>query len=288
MNNIDWPALVFDPKMMSHIEFACARRFTSPGLAEEASTHVIEHLSGDDWARCRQFNGSAKPETYLRVVIARALEDFSHKKFGKPRPPVWLKNQGQAWVSIWKKVCLERQLPEAVKQAHEGLPHTAREIKEIIRIIKARLPWCGEVTLEIAEKASEGEEYSVDQYGTTCTLEQMDEAQQQRSWLLFLSSLLNQTPVEDSLDSVANRPELAEFQQRLRSLHQHLQLTDEERLLMILVYQENMKFADAAKALGLPPHQPARMLKKVHSRIASAFNSIGISVEQLRNLFSER
>lgn len=285
---IDWPSIVFDPKMMGHIERACAKRFSSPGLAEEASTYIIEHLSSDDWSRCRQYSGTAKPETYLRVVISRALEDFSHKKFGKPRPPVWLKNQGQVWVSVWKMVCLERQLPESVKQALSGLNHTLGEIADMIRTIKGRMPWCGEVTIETPANPADGEEFSVNQYGATCTLEEMDEEQQQRDWLLFLSSLLNDSQTRNTSDDLDDRPELRCFQQQLQQLHQHLQLSDEERLLLILVYQENMKYSEAAKALGVPGHQPSRLLKRIHDRIADAFEAIGVSVDQLKALFEER
>ncbi|VXD00142.1 conserved hypothetical protein [Pseudomonas sp. 9AZ] len=284
---INWPELVFDPVMMAHIDRMASRRFPTQALAEEAGTYVIEHLAHDDWNRCRQFNGSAKPETFLKVVISRALEDFSHKKFGKPRPPVWLKNQGQMWVTVWKMVCLERQMPESVKQAMSTINSSLEDISDIIRTIKARLPWCGEVTLEIQAPATDDNEFSVDEFGSTCSLEQMNDNQQQQSWLLFLAALLNHCDVTDSTESITRYSQLPLFKKKLQIFNQHLALSHEERLLLTLVYQENYKLTNAAKVLGLAEHQPTRVLKKIHQRIESGLAQLGMSLDELKAIFSD-
>lgn len=285
--NINWSEQVFNPAMMAQIDRMASRRFTYQGLAEEATTYVIEHLAHDDWNRCRQFNGSSKPETFLKVIIARALEDFSHKKFGKPRPPVWLKNQGETWITVWKMVCLERQMPESVKHAMCNINQSLEYINDIIRTIKARLPWCGEVTIETPAHATDGNEFSIDELGNTCSLEEMSIAQQQQGWLLFLAALLNHSNIVDTKDSLSRHTELSDFQHSLYLLNQHLNLSNEERLLLTLVYQENYKLTNAAKALGLAEHQPARMLKKIHQRIDSGLAQVGMPLDDLKALFSD-
>lgn len=283
---INWPELVFDPIMMAHIDRMALRRFSYQGLAEEATSYVIDHLAHDDWRRCRQFNGKSKPETFLKIVITRALEDFSHKKFGKPRPPVWLKNQGLTWVTVWKMICLERQMPEYVK--HTMSSNIGEEhVNDIIRTIKARLPWCGEVTFEIPAEDNNDNEFSVDEFGSTCSLEEMNNEEQQESWLLFLAALLNQRDIVDSAESLSKYPSVSEFQKKLQMFNQYLALSHEERLLLTLVYQENYKLTNAAKALGLAEHQPARMLKKIHERIESGLAQVGMPLDDLKALFSD-
>ena len=285
---IDWPAVVFDEKMMAHIDYAASRRFPSQGLAEEATTHIINHLSHDDWARCKKFQGSAKPETYLRVVISRALEDFSHKRFGKPRPPTWLKNQGQIWVKAWKMVCLERRLLELVKSSLSDDSHTFEDVDDIVKTIKARLPWCGEVTMEVPEKVDkEGETFSIDALGKTCSLSEFSNEQEKESCLLFLASILSGKQVIDNLDQITARPGLASYRKKLNNLELHLNLSAEERLLILLVYQEGKKFSDVARALNIEGHKPARMLKIANEKIASALSAVDLSVDHLREVFSE-
>lgn len=286
-DTINWSERVFDPVMMAYIDRVASRRFCYQGLAEEAATYVIEHLAHDDWNRCRQFKGSAKPETFLKVIITRALEDFSHKKFGKPRPPVWLKNQGETWVTIWKMVCLERQMPESVKQSMCSINQGIEHISDIIRTIKARLPWCGEVTLEIPAQANDGTEFSADEFSNICSLEQMNSTQQQQSWLLFLATWLNHTNITDTKDLLLKHAKLSDFQKTLDQFNQYLALSNEERLLLTLVYQENYKLSSAAKVLGLAEHQPARMLKKIHQRIESGLAHVGMPIEDLKAVFSD-
>jgi len=86
-SDVDWKSLVFESGWMQKLDQLAAKRFGAGGLAEEAGNYVIEQLSNDNWASLTSFKGQCKPETYLHTVTNNYLEEFSRKRFGRPRPP---------------------------------------------------------------------------------------------------------------------------------------------------------------------------------------------------------
>ena len=60
-------------------------------------------------------------------------------------------------------------------------------------------------------------------------------------------------------------------------------LSDEERLILTMVYRDGFKKTQVAASPGLPEHQPGRLLKRVFARIAQAINAVGLDLDVLRN-----
>ena len=84
-----WQVRVLSEAWLSKIDVKASKRFSQKGLAEEAAAYVLDYLSADNWARCRQYSGKASIEGYLNRLVSNALEDFSRKRFSRPRPPTW-------------------------------------------------------------------------------------------------------------------------------------------------------------------------------------------------------
>ncbi|WP_228854989.1 RNA polymerase sigma factor [Desulfomarina profundi] len=77
------------------------RRFGDTVLAEEAALSVMERLEEDNWKRVRAYCGKATFSTYLQVLTGRILEDFARSRFGRVRPPSWVKVLGGCGVSCF-------------------------------------------------------------------------------------------------------------------------------------------------------------------------------------------
>lgn len=93
-----------------------ARRFGQGVVAEEAALAVIDGLRADNWRRMRGYNEQAVLTTFIRVLTARLLEDFARKRFGRSRPPLWVKTFGGIWSILFTALCLERlPVSEAVE-----------------------------------------------------------------------------------------------------------------------------------------------------------------------------
>jgi RNA polymerase sigma factor (sigma-70 family) len=293
--DIDWMSLVFESGWMQKLDQLAAKRFGAGGLAEEAGNYVIEQLSSDNWASLASFKGQCKPETYLHTITNNYLEEFSRKRFGRPRPPEWLKRQGELWVQVWKLVCLERQMMQSVVDHLSG--KTLREpgfIKHVITTIKARLPWCGESNREIMLETQDGpgdEDFDpVDRLAHEQT--PGDEISQNRftNTLLMVASLFNDDPTEELFNetNIQHADTMASTSiEKLQALRERLNLTDEERILLRMVYQDGLKKTAVAKSLGMQEHLPGRILKRVLVRISEALQEVGIDMDEIRELSVE-
>jgi RNA polymerase sigma factor (sigma-70 family) len=293
-SKVDWKSLVFESDWLQKLDQLAARRFSAGGLAEEASSYVIEQLSKDDWSKLASFKGNCKPETFLHTVTANYLEEFSRKRFGRPRPPEWLKRQGDLWVQVWKLVCLERQLVQSV------IDHLSckslREpnfIQHIIVTVKAKMPWCGESNREIMLDKHDDADSDYDPTNLIAHKQTPDNELTEESFsdlLLIISSLFAD---DEEADCFADRSQASanEFSrnhfQALQALKQKIELTDEERLLLRMVFQDGMKKSAVAKSLGMQEHLPGRILKRVLVRINLVFQEVGIDMDEFRELSLE-
>lgn len=262
----DWQALILDPSWLKRLEQQAARRFVDAATAEEASAFVLEQLAADDWARCRRFEGHARPTTYLYSVAAHLLEEFSRQRYGRARPPRWLQQQGEIWVTLWRRICLERDLvPHAVERLCQDGRHQPQPLYNIVRAIKARLPWCGAGDLPVPEQyLADGSDVAADS-----TLEQNLEQEQARETLAVLSALL-----DDADEQLAELP----FATLLRCREQ-LQLAAEDALILRLHFQEGMSGRAIAAALGVPKHRPGRQIQRALKQIRQVLEANDIDLE---------
>jgi len=290
-SSINWHSLVFESGWLEKCDRLAIKRFGPGGLAEEASSYVIDQISEDNWSRLYTFKGQSKPETFLFALTGNFLEEFSRKRFGRPRPPEWLKRQGEIWVQIWKLICLERQMVQSVI---DQLTYNAiREpgfIKQIVTTIKAKIPTCGESNREInisntntdenedvmpelnADHETPGDNISNAYYSEVLLLIAS----------LFTDDISELTLRHQSIESANNYA--TEKAPSLNQLRDHIDLTDEERLLLKMVYQDGMKKSVIAKALGMQAHTPGRIIKRVLDSISEAMLDLGIDMNEIKTL----
>jgi hypothetical protein len=296
--DIDWQSLVFQSGWLQKLDKLAAKRFGEGGLAEEAGTYVVDKLSADNWKCLATFKGQCKPESYLHTVTSNYLEAFSRHRFGRLRPPQWLKRQGSLWIQIWKMICLERQLVQSVIE--NLCSHGSREtliVKEAIRTIKAKLPWCGgESHREITQSSIESDQ---DNYLNSESIElnhspEVDITESTYvETLLLISSLMNDDPHEamfgDRASKLANHY-LQSNKLKFEQLQQKINMTDEEKIILRMFFQDGLNKSLIAKSLGLQEHIPGRVIKKILSNIASVLNELKININEISELcvqFSE-
>lgn len=267
MNSIDWSKQVLDLQWQQQLEKHALRRFIEPVTAEEACSFVLDKLSEGDWARCKTYKGQAKPGTFLYSLAARLFEEFSRQRYGRARPPAWLQQQGDFWVRLWKSICLERHSTESVihRLCHNGRYDTSI-VRNIIRTIKARLPWCGVSNLPVPAEyfSADGEELSLlDANSAGDSLEDALAHNHLNETLATLAALLDDT-LEDIDSESVHRARAA------------LSLDDESLLMLKLHFQEGLSFSAIARALGVSNHQPGRQIKHSLATIHAALEQAGM------------
>ncbi|MEK6749064.1 MAG: hypothetical protein AABY83_07630 [Pseudomonadota bacterium] len=261
---VDWRGLVFGAGWLQKLDTLAARRFGIGGLAEEASTYVINHVSNNDWAVLRKFQGQSKPATYLYIVVCHFLEEFSRKRFGRPRPPVWIRRQGELWIQVWRAVCLERQEIETIvdRVCADGRANPVA-VRKIAKLIKARAltqvqglrEFC--VPHATDSESLPFEEPLVDERTPDVLL-----ARERYDDLLVLMARV--------LDDKQGSEQLG------------LGISAQEAKALNLVYQEGHKRTAIACKLGVAAHAPGRMIIRALNTLRQVVEARGGGVDVVR------
>lgn len=274
---VDWSQLVFGGDWIKQLENAATKRFGQKLLAEEAVTYTLEQLSADNWKRLHSFRGKSHPAHYLNSVSSNLVEEFSRKKFGRPRPPVWLTRNGNTWVGIWQQLCLERQPEQSIIDRWITESRLKNHIASIIAVIKAKMPWCGVKTEEIPESVltAEDETNYFDEISSSYVDDEDDIHQSLENLLLLIRLLLGR---ETHVDSILkkwdfNSEKLAQLNKGLVAIDAKIAMSAEEVLMIKLIYLENFSQKQVAEAIGVPAYQLNRQLKALLQRIKQALSN---------------
>jgi len=251
-----------------------ARRFPQGVVAEEAALFVMDGLARDDWRRLRAFAGRSTLTTYIVALTLRLLEDFARKRFGRSKPPAWIRRLGGIWLTLFRLLCLERlALGEAAAVAGNGLPGPTRAAEEAAYRILGEIPDCG---------ARSGESVALDESTVLpeaegdCSLQEEQLAREERHRLFaVLGRLLFDGDVAGEID-----PLLLE---RMAALAPRL--APEERLLLKLCYRDGVAVAEAGRLLGWNRHQTHGRLRRLLARLRQDLAGAGLE-EELRLLLS--
>lgn len=294
---IDWAKLVFDPDWLNGLDNMAKKRFGNEGLAEEAATYVVNQLSENDWGMLKDFQGTSTPETYLRTVVKRLLEDFSRRRFGRPRPPSWLLRQGETWVALWKKICLERQPKEKVIM-HYAKVYSADYISDSIRTIKAKLPWCGDSCREIPSSSLQpvGDEDDLEMEDTLVSYVTPEESLHQEmldETLWVLAKLLDteesdadEQGEKNQLDAAIDNSGKAMLQlkERISKIKARLSFSDDEIIVLRMVFQDGVKKSVVAKAMKMTTYQVNKLIENALQTILQIFVEEGMDATAMMDL----
>jgi RNA polymerase sigma factor (sigma-70 family) len=247
-----------------------ARRYGEGVLAEEAALAVIEGLQADDWHRVRAFNEQASFTTFVRSLIARLLEDFARKRFGRVRPPLWVKTFGGIWEKLFTALCLERlPVSEAVEVVLQRQTVAGKsEIEDAAYQLLGRIPDCGHHQgLEVAYDEQEcAEGNCAGGNHAESVADRAFEEQQKAELLMAIFQLIlgeEEFVVSDPLLQKLNRLQI--------------RLSAEERLLLKLFYQDGLDVAKAGEMLGMSRFQVHGKKRRLMARLKNELERTGLA-----------
>lgn len=245
---MDPRGLLADPENLRRIEAACGRRFPHPGEADECYVFVLEGLKADDFARLRRFQGKSKPTTYLITVANSLIHDFSRRRYGRKRIPKVVSALG-AWAeAVYRLICWRSwSLAEAFDQVSlQGL--YAGSYEEFLgQAVPVRTAPCREnPRFESVEQRAES------------GLEEADQAA---------------NPLE-ALVAKLDHERRVKAAGVVRAVSAGL--SEEDQLLLKLVYAEDQAVSAAGRVVGLEPGQVHRRLKKILLAMREALLEVGV------------
>ncbi len=249
------------------------RRFADETLAEEAALQVMEDLAKDDWQILRNYRGTARLQTYFSSVVYNGLEDFARKRFGRVRPPLWLRRLGGAWLQLYQLLCLERHsYADAVNLAADRFHHLLLEqIERMADRILGEIPSCGQA--QYLEEVFD--EQDLPNPGGSLSAQSAAEEKERQRYL---------TALHDYFFGERHDPQKTAALDKLTGCR--IDLKPEERLLLKLCHVEGFSVAKAGKRLGLNRFQAHGKLRRLYKRLRQSFESVGCGAE-LRLLLEE-
>ncbi|MGI9535741.1 MAG: hypothetical protein ACR2PB_01625 [Desulfocapsaceae bacterium] len=255
------------------IDRLARRRFSGEPLSEEAALFVMNRLEKDEWELLRNYRGTARLKTYFSSVVYNLLEDFARERFGRVRPPLWLRKLGGIWLLLYRLMCLERYsyleatnlALDRFQQFHLG------QIEVMADRILGEIPHCGKAQYR-KQSFDEHGHLKLSVKGTSQSI--AEEKERER----IMKALHDQFFGPD--------PELTNATPLRELLGCGVQLKADERLLLTLCHVEGYSVTEAGKKLGLNRFQAHGKLRRLYGRLRQQFESAGCS-EELRMLLEE-
>jgi hypothetical protein len=91
------------------LQSLCHRRFPNDqALADEGLDYIVHKLQQNEWERLRTWAGEGRFSTYLLTLGARLLTDFTRSRYGHIRMPAWLKAQTDPiWPQAYRLIVVQ-------------------------------------------------------------------------------------------------------------------------------------------------------------------------------------
>ncbi len=240
-------------KHISLIDALAAKRFPQSVLAEEAVVFVLEKLDEDHGKRLQGYSGPCLFSSYLGVVVTRLLEDFSRIKFGRLRPPAWLKRLGGMWLVLFKLLCMERKpYPQAVDEMMAYYYLSGKTAEHMGTTILAEIVDCGH---------RRGQTVAVDGGDHVGGVESDVSAICEKQDRDLLFQALFQDLVTD-----AGPATLFDLD---------FKLSGQEKMLLKLCYQDGLAVVKAGEIVGLSAHQAHGRMRRLLGRIKKILQDSG-------------
>lgn len=246
------------------------RRFPQDTLAEEAALFVMDKLAEEDWRRLRAFTGRSSLATYIGALTLRLLEDFARQRFGRLKPPAWVRRLGGIWETLFRLLCMERVTPDAAVAMLTARQSCAATTAEAAAYqLLGEIPSCGSHRGEQTELA---EDLPIDAEEGLSQPEQQIEDVEREQCLAVLGRILF-----DEEEGAIDAPGLE------RLLAVRISLEPRERLLLKLCFRDGVAVAEAGRMLGWNQHQVHGRLRRLLERLRQDFAQAGLE-EELRLL----
>jgi RNA polymerase sigma factor (sigma-70 family) len=278
----------------------CTDRFFAPPWIRhyrQASRDFFGHTSVDAedacadaqlilYRRLRDRDCATLSEAYVRTAFKNALRDVYRRHFGRPRPPAWVQRLGPIWERLFELFCLQRLPVEAIT---ETLLHSASSTEvagtpsprtplplwvetAVQRLREAQACPEDEVQTVSIDHGGEDEERSIDLPGAQHAETALGEAE--IGGLIFTLLGWGGGRPTATADKLTRR-----VMERWHELSERLEINDDERLMLRLVYQEDLPVTEVARLLGHEAHHVRRSIKRVLARIREVLVANGIRFE---------
>ncbi|MCI0400071.1 MAG: hypothetical protein L0Z68_02040 [Gammaproteobacteria bacterium] len=258
-------------KVLEHwqrLDALAKRRFPKDeNLALQGAQYVMDGLEEDDWQRVREWQGKAEFLPFLVTVASRLLTDYYRKIVGHRRPPQWLdQKQDPLWDAAYRLLAVEHY---PAHEAVEGLlcRYPERErwfIEEIVSTIRGKC--------RIESQPVERVELN------NAHMDIVDESLAPDGQLIIKDKEISEA-LQAYLQGESEAPTSPRVSELLTRLREHLHLTEEDRLLLRLRFQDGLSIQAIARLLHLQG-DPYKRMNKLIAELRGTCRRVGFYLEE--------
>lgn len=227
-------------------------------MGDQALSYVLDKLEEQEWQRVIGWDGCGSFATFLGVLVTRLMTDFVRMKFGYHRPPAWIKEKKDAFWQRAFKLCTvdkyeRRETIEVL--CSERSEMSREEIEEMVNTVYAK---CTKQA-----RFSEGN-IDIDQIEESASKD--DGMEDNISNKQLLEVLLEYIQADDSTADTVVDDSTKGLLDHLKS---HINMSDEDRLLLRLRFCEGLKVNEISKML----HLDSNLYKRINGLIDDLRNA---------------
>ena len=235
--------------LLAKIETVCKRRFSAENDQNECYIFIIDSLKADNFKRLRAFKGKSKLNTYLYSLINSLVIDFRRKQYGRRRIPAGVAKLGKWAETVYRFVCWQKF---TFDDAYDFLKIDGLYTGSYIEFIKETEP---------IRKAPCRENPA---------FQSIDETRE---------SALNDISDEDAnpLEFLIQKLDRKKRIKAVKVIRETTAgLSEDDQLLVRLVYGSGQSVAAAAKVIGLPASTAGKRLKSLLTKYREKLLAEGI------------
>jgi len=265
LNEQDAKQLVFD--QWQFLTRLTERRFPNDdSMAQGALLFVLEKLEADQWNRVRAWEGQGAFHTFLAVLTARLMTDYTRSRYGHHRTPTWINKKNDAtWTKAYQLIVFQNysrhDAIEILAVTYRGRDRWYFEEMVATIIAKNNRPVRAiesQVPIDAVEDTSHC--FQAPEQNA-----RVDEKTLLEAVISYLSS--------DEQDT--QQDENREVQRLLSLLNIELSMSEEDKLLLKMRYCDGMTITAITKALNLKGDIYKRINKLIR-HLTNACTQLGV------------
>ena len=238
------------PQVDRMVVFLARRHGIRGADVDDLSQCVKLRLVEDDYAILRKFRGESDIKTFLRAVVARMVQDYRIKRYGRWRPSAAALRLGRVALLleslIYRRGCSLAEAREILRAAGE----TTVNERELAKIL-ARLP------RRLVAQPIEANEIPLSEQDTSLGADDLVE---------HAGNLATRQRIESALRRALDG------------------LDPDARCMIVLHYWQNMSVANIARALNVPQKPLYRVLERAEKAVHRALLESGISATDTHDM----
>jgi RNA polymerase sigma factor (sigma-70 family) len=259
----DAKQLVFD--QWQFLSRLAERRFPNDdSMAQEALLFVLEKLEAGEWKRVRAWEGQGAFHTFLAVLTARLMTDYTRSKYGHHRTPTWINRKNDlVWTKAYQLI---------IFQKYSRLD----AIEILMASYRGRDRWYFEEMVATILAKNNRPVRAIETQVPIDAVEYLSAFQSPDNTSDISQKVLLEAVIEYlNSDENSEENENQEVQRLLSLLNIELSLSEEDKLLLKMRYCDGMTISAITKALDLKGDIYKRINKLIR-HLTNACTQMGV------------